>query len=210
MTHLVLIRHGETEWNARGLYQGQLDSPLTDEGLAQAERMGERMRHHSPIAALYASDLARTHATAAPTALALGLEIVAEPDLGERGYGIFQGIDKSAVQDKYPEEYTAHLTADPDYVVPGGESTRQFHTRVVAALDRLGQRHWGEQIAVVTHGGVLTAIFNHILGLAINAPRNFAVPNTGYNLVSDTGDGWRIETMGDISHLQGGALDDIA
>ena len=128
MTHLVLIRHGETEWNARGLYQGQLDSPLTDEGLAQAERMGERMRHHSPI----------------------------------------------------------------------------------AALDRLGQRHWGEQIAVVTHGGVLTAIFNHILGLAINAPRNFAIPNTGYNLVSDTGDGWRIETMGDISHLQGGALDDIA
>ena len=72
------------------------------------------------------------------------------------------------------------------------------------------QRHWGEQIAVVTHGGVLTAIFNHILGLAITAPRNFAIPNTGYNLVSDTGDGWRIETMGDISHLQGGALDDIA
>jgi len=209
MMRLILIRHGETEWNARGLYQGQLDSPLTGEGLAQAERLGERMRRHSPIAALYASDLARTHATAAPTSLALGLEIVSEPDLGERGYGIFQGVDKSAIQDKYPEEYAAHLTADPDYIIPGGESTRQFHTRVVAALDRLGQRYRGKQIAVVTHGGVLTAIFNHILGLAINAPRYFATPNTGYNLVSDAGNGWRIETMGDVSHLQNGALDDI-
>ena len=210
MTRLVLVRHGETEWNARGLYQGQLDSPLTDGGLAQAERLGERMRRHSAVAALYASDLARTHATAAPTALALGLEIVAEPDLGERGYGIFQGVNKSALEDKYPEEYAAYVTADPDYVIPGGESAHQFYTRVVAALDRLGQRHRGEQIAVVTHGGVMTAIFNHILRLAINAPRRFSIPNTGYNLVSDAGDGWRIETIGDVSHLQNGALDDIA
>ena len=65
MTRIVLIRHGETEWNVHGLYQGQLDSPLTPEGLAQAERLVRRMRRHSTLSALYASDLPRTHATAA-------------------------------------------------------------------------------------------------------------------------------------------------
>ena len=68
MTRVILIRHGETVWNARGLYQGQEDSPLTPEGQVQAQALAERMRQHPPIDALYTSDLPRTHATAAPTA----------------------------------------------------------------------------------------------------------------------------------------------
>lgn len=210
MTRIVLIRHGETKWNARGLYQGQSDSPLTLEGSEQAERLSQRMLRHSPIAALYGSDLAHTHATAMPTARALGLEVISEPDLGERGYGIFQGEDKSTIQEKFPEEYSHLLSADPDYVIPGGESIRQLHDRVVAALNQLGQRHAGEQVAVFTHGGVLTVIFNHVLGLKINSPRRFTIPNTGYNLVSNADDGWLIETLGDISHLDRGALDELA
>ena len=209
MSRIVLIRHGETESNARGLYQGQSDSPLTPEGLAQAVRLSQRMVHHSPISALYGSDLARTHATAMPTARALDLELISEPDLGERGYGIFQGEDKSTIQEKFPDEYSRLLSADPDYVIPGGESIRQVHDRVIAALKRLGQRHAGEQIAVFTHGGVLTVIFNYVLGLAINAPRRFSIPNTGYNLVSNAGNGWLIETLGDVSHLNSGALDEL-
>jgi probable phosphoglycerate mutase len=120
-----------------------------------------------------------------------------------------RGEDKTALRVKFPAEYAAHATADPDYVIPGGESIRQFHDRVVAGLDALGARHAGEQIAVVTHGGVLTVVFKHVLGLAINAPRHFSVPNTSYNLIVDEGDGWRLETLRDVSHLDGEALDDV-
>ena len=209
MTRIILIRHGETEWNAKGLYQGQMDSPLTPEGLAQAEALAQRMRHHSPIDALYTSDLPRTHATAAPTAQALGMTTVSEPALGERNYGIFQGEDKTTITERFPEEYAAHTSGDIDYAIPEGESNRQFHDRVVTALDALGARHADEQIAVVTHGGVLTIVFKHVLGLPISAPRYFTVPNTSYNLVFNAGDRWRVETIGDTSHLGDGALDNV-
>ena len=209
MTRIILIRHGETEWNAKGLYQGQMDSPLTREGLAQADALAQRMRQHSPISALYTSDLPRTHATAAPTVKALGLTTVSEPALGERNYGIFQGEDKSTITERFPAEYAAHTSGDIDYVIPKGESNRQFHDRVVTALDALGAHHNGEQIAVVTHGGVLTAIFKHVLGLPIAAPRYFSVPNTSYNLVFHLGDRWRVGTMGDTSHLGNRALDNV-
>ncbi len=210
MTRIVLTRHGETEWNARGLYQGQRDSPLTAKGLAQAEALAQRLRHHSPIATLYASHLQRTHATATPTALALGLKIVSEPDLGERDYGIFQGEDKASLERRFPKEYAAHASGALDYVIPGGESARQFHERVVACINALGTRHAGEQIAVFTHGGVLTVLFKHVLGLPISALRRFSIPNTSYNLIADAGDGWRVETMGEVAHLEGEARDDIA
>lgn len=209
MTRVILIRHGETEWNARGLYQGQRDSPLTPEGLAQADALAQRMRRHSAISALYTSDLPRTHATAAPTAQTLGLETISEPDLGERNYGIFQGEDKTTIKERFPKEYAAHTAGDPDYAIPEGESARQFHDRVISALDALGARHTGKQIAIVTHGGVLTVVFKHVLGLSITAPRYFSVPNTSYNLLSNQGNGWRVESMGDISHLDKGTLDDV-
>ena len=167
------------------------------------------MRRHSTLSALYASDLPRTHATAAPTARALGLEIVPEPALGEHHYGIFQGENKSTIEQHFPAEYAAHISGDIDYAIPNGESPRQFHDRVVGALDALGVRHAGEQIAVVTHGGVLTVVLKHVLGLPIAAPRHFSIPNTSYNLVADAGDGWHVETMGDIGHLENGALDDV-
>ena len=209
MTRVILIRHGETVWNARGLYQGQEDSPLTPEGQVQAQALAERMRQHPPIDALYTSDLPRTHATAAPTALALGLKTIVEPALGERNYGIFQGENKATIKERFPTEYAAHTSGNIDYAIPEGESNRQFHDRVITALNALGTHHVGEQIAIVTHGGVLTMIFKHVLGLPIAAPRYFSVPNTSYNLLCHAHDRWRVETIGDTSHLGDRALDNV-
>jgi 2,3-bisphosphoglycerate-dependent phosphoglycerate mutase len=209
MTRVILIRHGETVWNARGLYQGQEDSPLTPEGQVQAQALAERMRQHPPIDALYTSDLPRTHATAAPTALALGLKTIVEPALGERNYGIFQGENKATIKERFPTEYAAHTSGNIDYAIPEGESNRQFHDRVITALNALGTHHVGEQIAIVTHGGVLTMIFKHVLGLPIAAPRYFSVPNTSYNLLCHVDDRWRVETIGDTSHLGDRALDNV-
>jgi probable phosphoglycerate mutase len=86
MTHIMLIRHGETEWNARGLYQGHLNSPLTQEGLQQAQALAQRLRGHR-IDALYTSDLGSTQETAAPLAKVSGLEPRVDARLRERKHG---------------------------------------------------------------------------------------------------------------------------
>ncbi len=208
MTYIMLIRHGETEWNALGLYQGHLNSPLTKEGHQQARALAQRLRGHR-IDVIYTSDLGRTQETAAPLAKASGLEPRIDARLRERNYGIFQGLEKSAVKSRYPAEYAAHHAGDPDYQIPDGESTRQFHERTVTCLEDLADRHQGEHIAIVAHGGGIGMTIKYVLGLDLIAPRNFVMPNTGYNLIVKEADGWMLQTLGDVSHLERGGLDDI-
>jgi probable phosphoglycerate mutase len=200
-TRIILVRHGETEWNSLGLYQGQLDSPLTRQGLRQARALARRLRRYSTDS-LYSSDLERARATAAPIAQATGLEVNTDPRLRERHLGVFQGLDKAVVQEKYPHEYAAYTSGDPDYCVPGGESSRQFLERALSCLEELAARHPAGHLVVVTHGGVLGMVLKHVLGLPIGAPRRFAMPNTGFNLISRNSTGWRLETLGDTSHLR--------
>lgn len=208
MTRIVLIRHGETEWNALGLYQGQQNSPLTDEGRQQARALAVRLRDE-PLDALYASDLERTQETAAPLVEATGLDLRIEPGLGERHYGIFQGLARSDVEGLHPEAHAAYISGDPDYQIPEGESTRQFFERVVQCLEQLAARHAGEHIAVVTHGGTITMAIKYVLGLDLAAERRFAMANTSYNLICHQNGGWMLHVLGDTSHLQTGSRDDI-
>ncbi len=208
MTRIILIRHGETEWNALGLYQGQLNSPLTTDGRQQAVALAERLRD-TPIDALYTSDLGRTQETAAPLVAKSGLELSIDPRLRERHYGIFQGLDKTTLAAQYPEAYAGHHSGDPDFQIPEGESTRQFYERVTSCLEDLAERHHHEQIAIVTHGGFIGLAIKYVLSLALDAERRFTLTNTSYNLITRDDEGWMLHTLGDISHLQGEGQDDI-
>lgn len=208
MSRIILIRHGETEWNALGLYQGQLNSPLTAEGRQQAVALAERLRD-TPIDALYSSDLGRTQETAAPLVAASNLELSIDPRLRERHYGIFQGLDKTSVAKLHPEAYAGHHSGDPDFQIPEGESTRQFYKRVTDCLEDLAARHPDQQIAIVTHGGFIGLAIKYVLGLALDTERRFVMANTSYNLIARDDSGWMLHTLGDISHLQGEGQDDI-
>src|SRR5512143_2700333 len=125
---IIAIRHGETEWNALGREQGQLDSPLTALGVEQAEAIARRLRRQA-FSALYSSDLGRALQTAEIVARATGASIEVDPGLRERHTGIFQGMTKEQMAALYPVEYAAYRSDPYSYQVPGGESGRQRRER---------------------------------------------------------------------------------
>jgi probable phosphoglycerate mutase len=205
-THLLAIRHGETEWNSEGRFQGHLNSVLNKEGRAQAEALGERLAQER-FDLLLCSDLGRALQTASAIAIRSGHEIVVEPRLRERRMGIFQGLTPAEVQARYPEEYARFGTRDPDYVIPEGESVRQLFARSVACFTELAERHAGLTLAAVTHGGVLAMLYRHAMSMPLDAPRNFPLHNTGVNRLRHRRGAWQLQSWGDIAHLEH-ALDD--
>jgi probable phosphoglycerate mutase len=200
-TSVILIRHGETRWNAEGRYQGQLDSPLTEEGVRQAEAIAYRLAADG-VDRLYASDLGRARATADQIAQATGLSLVLDHRLRERHFGLFHGLTPQTIQERHPAEYAGFNAADPDFRIPGGESLRELHQRAVSCLEELTERHRGERLILVTHGGALAALVKHVLDLPLAAPRPFRVLNAAYNLIRRVQDRWLLEVLGDVSHLQ--------
>ena len=203
MTELILIRHGETDWNVQGRFQGQIDVPLNATGLRQAELTAERLeRERVRFDAFYCSDLLRTRQTAAPAAQRLAL--AAEPDAGlrEQHFGVLEGLSFDEVQARHPDLLSAWLRHDPDYALPEGESVRAFHARVVSALRALAERHAGARIGVVTHGGVLDMVYRTVHALPLVGPRACSIPNAGLNQLRLAGGGqFEILAWADDAHL---------
>ena len=123
-THVIIVRHGQTEWNIAGIRQGHLDSRLTSRGILQAKALGERLSREK-FAAIYSSDLGRAVQTAMAIADVTGHEVITDPRLRERHLGTSQGPNGDQIQSRYPEEPRLLRSIGPDYVIPGGESMRQ-------------------------------------------------------------------------------------
>jgi probable phosphoglycerate mutase len=208
-TELIVLRHGETAWNAEGRIQGHLDSPLNEEGLAQALLVGDRLARES-FAQLYSSDLGRALQTAQPIADHSGRPVFADTRLRERNLGLFQGHTGAQCERRWPKHYARFRSRDPDHVVPGGESARQLYERVSDMFTALAREHAGKRLVVVTHGGVLDALYRFVRGLPLEQPRDFPIYNASFNVVQLSGARWSIERWGDISHLtRDAALDDF-
>jgi 2,3-bisphosphoglycerate-dependent phosphoglycerate mutase len=130
---LFIARHGETAWNVASREMGQLDSPLTDRGVEQARALARRLAGLH-VEVVYSSDLGRALRTAELIARECGIEVRVEPALRERHMGIFQGLTRAEMHERYPAERTAYETGGYDHVIPGGESARQRTERSVRAL----------------------------------------------------------------------------
>lgn len=200
MSAAVLIRHGETMWNRQGLYQGQLDSPLTETGVRQARSLAARLAKTN-FACLVSSDSGRTRATAELIAETTGLEIKTDPRLRERHLGVFQGLIKTEIAARFPEEYESYTRGAADYAIPGGESAHQVQDRMVECLNEW--REDSQRCIVVSHGGALNVLLRYVLGLPLSGLRPFKLFNTAYNRIVFEDDRWQVETLGDISHLEG-------
>ena len=136
-TKLLLIRHGETAWNAEHRIQGQLDIPLSPLGILQSARLAECLANE-PIDAVYSSGQSRAWLTAAPLAARLGLEVIAEPRLRERSFGIFEGLTLDEIAERYPAEFMKWRERDPAWRPEGGESGQQLIDRVLSAVTDIG------------------------------------------------------------------------
>lgn len=201
-THVIVVRHGETTWNTEKRWQGHLDSPLTPRGLSQARALAARLMNQR-FSALYSSDLGRAYETAQIVAAATGHSVVPDARLRERNLGIFQGLTSEEIRTAYPEEHELYRARDPDHLLPGGESLRRQVERNVACFEELAQKHLVESIVVVTHGGVLSGLFRHVLSLPLEAPRRFDFANSSLNVFTYGEGYWTLRTWGDVSHLDG-------
>lgn len=207
-TRICLIRHGETEWNAERRIQGQIDIGLNETGRRQALAAG-RWLQMAGIDALYSSDLKRAWVTAHAIGTALALAPEAVPQLRERRYGIFEGLTYAEAQARYPDGYAAFEGRNAAYDFENGESLRDMYARVTGKLQELAAAHYGKNIAVVVHGGVLDIINRFVRGNPLEAPRDFLIPNAGLNWIATVDGAWRIETWGETAHLEPGALDEL-
>lgn len=207
-TELIVVRHGETHWNVEGRIQGySADSPLTERGLAQARALGARLGAES-IDVLFSSDLGRTRQTVQPVIDATGLPAEFDSSLRERNYGVFEGRTYAEIEREFPEAWARFAARDPHFAAPGGESSAQFQQRVVAAFESVAARAGGRRIAVVTHGGVLGALYRHAMRLPLDAPRSWTMYNASINRIRIDAGRWTLERWGDVSHLSEDALDD--
>lgn len=201
-TKLIIARHGETLWNVEGKKQGQLDSPLTLLGIKQSKALAQTLTEES-FAVLYASDLGRAAKTAEYIAARTDHEIRFEQGLRERHFGIFQGLTDEQIKNKYPAEYDSHQANRADYVIPGGESLRQFYARVIVCLESLAARHEKQTITIVTHGGVIDGWFRFIFNLPLEAPRKAKLWNASINCIAREAAGeWTLHTWGDVNHVK--------
>jgi broad specificity phosphatase PhoE len=155
---LLLVRHGQSEWNVEGRMQGQtVHVPLTGEGHQQAAAAAEQLAAHHP-GALLSSDLRRAVQTAEHCARATGLPITTTPALREQGYGVLEGRPSRELWDVV--DWT-----DPHWSAEGGESLAQLHARVAGYLQQLRERPPAEVVALVTHGDTIRAVQAVVAGL---------------------------------------------
>ncbi|MBK9238544.1 MAG: histidine phosphatase family protein [Rhodoferax sp.] len=204
MTELVLIRHGETDWNRQLRFQGQVDVPLNAVGMEQARRLGERLAGET-LDGLVCSDLTRARQTAGPihasnAQLSLA-DVVLDAALREQHFGVLEGLSVPDVQARQPEIWAQWREFAADFAPEGGESTRQFHSRVMAALRELAKARPVQTVLVVTHGGVLDMVYRTALGLPLSGPRQSEIPNAGLNRVRIAGETVEIVSWADTQHL---------
>jgi len=179
-TTLLLVRHGETAWNAEHRIQGHLDIPLSTTGIQQAARLAEHLATE-PIEAIYSSELVRARLTAEPVSARSGVAITVESRLRERSFGIFEGLTLDEIAARHPEGFHRWRERDPEWAIEGGESGRQLIDRVLEALHDIVERHRGGTILAVTHGGVLDVVYRAARGLAWDAPREHQMLNASVN-----------------------------
>jgi probable phosphoglycerate mutase len=169
MKRLLLVRHGETEWNRLGRFQGHTDIELNEEGRAQARALALRLEG-KPIAAIASSDLQRAHETARILAESLSLSVAkVDPDLRERSYGLFEGLTRDECMLKYPEAWRAAEA-------PGAEPRHLVTERLVRSVKRLLEEHGreGAYVMIVSHGGAIRQFLKGAIGF--DAP---PIPNLG-------------------------------
>jgi 2,3-bisphosphoglycerate-dependent phosphoglycerate mutase len=209
LTRLVAVRHGETAWNVETRIQGQIDIGLNAAGRTQAQRLARALADEK-FDAVYASDLRRAADTARALAERAGVALQTDASLRERGFGSFEGLTWAEVEQQHPDASRRWRERDASFGPPGGETLAAFYERAVSALAAIAARHRGEHIAIVTHGGVLDALYRAASRIALDAPRTWQLGNASINRVLHGEQGFTLVGWNDNLHLAGPAIDEAS
>lgn len=199
-TTIYLVRHGQTEANQTGIFQGHADVPLDSAGLEQARLIGERLRQ-VPFDAILSSDLSRAAVTA--RAIAGERPVLLRKELREWDLGHWVGLTFAQVAERFPEEYRHFKDIASEGAIEGGESRAQFNARAERVLRALADEFAGKTILCVSHGGVLRAMFRAAAGFTPHV-RFLRTDNASLSCLccfNDTGL-WQVVSWNDCAHLR--------
>jgi probable phosphoglycerate mutase len=192
---LVLVRHGETAWNREGRFQGHTDVSLSDLGRSQARALRARLEAAHPHlfdgghTAIVTSDLRRAHETAEIAFGGVGRVLHVRQGLREFCYGVFEGLTRHEIEERFPGAMAAWLEGDRGFAVQGGESRAEVHARAHAAvgsfLAEAPQRH----VVIVAHGGVMRQLLSACFA-ETGEPRGLGFGNTATHVIHVEPDAW--------------------
>ncbi len=172
-TKVYLIRHGETEGADARRYKGHIDVPLSENGIEQVRRLSEYIstgagaRRAVPLQAIYCSGLSRAQKSAEIIAEPFGLKPVVVEDLKERSFGVWEGMSFDEIKEQYPDAFTAWAENPLKFSPMEGESTLDVKDRALRVFNEITEKHNGDSIAIVAHGGINRVILCELLGIPL-------------------------------------------
>jgi broad specificity phosphatase PhoE len=200
MTRLLIVRHGETDWNREGRWQGHAGPGLNELGRRQAAAIAGRLAHDAPDV-LISSDLARATETAALIGERTGLEARLDPRFREVDVGEWSSLTRSEVSERYPEAYR-QWEHGRNAGYPGGETFQELQDRCQAALDDLLDHEAGRTIVLVAHGGSIRAMIGSVLDLDAGRRRLLATGrNCSLSVIESRSSDRRVVSVNDEGHL---------
>lgn len=198
MTLFYIIRHGETEYNRNGRYQGQSDIPLNETGRAQSRALASRLAA-TPLDVIYASDLVRAQETA--RTIAGGRTVVLDPRLREVDVGRVVGLTREEIIQREPAFWSAYGREPDRTPFPGGESACDVQRRALEVFRAIRERYSEGRVAVVTHGGLIKMLVADVLGLSLAERHRVALDNCGLSVVEWGESFRRLRSLNDTGHL---------
>ena len=201
MTKFIFVRHGETEWNKAGRFQGQSDVSLSEKGFKQAEILAA----HFPVDkvdAIYSSDLIRARNTAEAIARTFKIEVQTKKELRELHFGDWEGLTYDEIVGGWPDAL-ANFLRHPDILeVPNGETFSQVQDRAMAAIMEIAKHHEGETVVVTAHGGILRTVLTTVMHIPLRYLWSIRQFNTAVSIACYDEAGWIIELVNSTAHLK--------
>jgi len=198
--NLILIRHGETEWNRIGRCQGVADIALNQNGKKQIKELASSLKAES-ISAVYSSDLKRALETAREIASHHKLTVNVEKDLREMDQGELEGLKFQEIRERYDHVLKEWRESPETLKLPKGESLTELQERALRVFNKILARHSGETVVTVSHNLTITTLLCKFTGVGLKGFRNFNLQAACKNLIVCREDGIEIEVLNDVSHL---------
>lgn len=208
MTRLILVRHGQTEWNIIGKFQGQSDTPLSEEGLRQAQLLAEHFGdfYANRIDAIYSSDLQRARVTAETLGKKFNLEVKLDSRLREVHFGKWEGESISAIKKSDPEKFSQLFTAPDLLRIEDGETFEEVQNRAMESIHEIIDKNPNRTVAVAAHGAILRTILGSMLDVPLRCIWKIRQDNTAVNLVRCDDGNFMIALVNGTAHLKSSAF----
>jgi broad specificity phosphatase PhoE len=201
MTRLILVRHGQTDWNVRERYRGRLDVPLNPTGIHQAQLTARRIAESWKVTAVYSSPLRRALATAQAIAAAQSLSVTVVTDLADVNFGSWEGLSPDEVRARWPDLFAAWHSAPHTVRLPGGETLDEVRQRCHAALGRIASVHAEQTVVAVAHTDYNRVLVLTVLGLGSDRLWRLRQDNCAINEIEIDRGHCTLVSMNDTCHL---------